>query len=686
MCIGENEPGGPRRCSGDMAARCERAAAAADAASRHVDALTAEQNYDSATLTALELQLKAANGETLSAAEQRLLADTFPAAEPTPTAGPDELADATGAHDRHQHYQQVDDARVAAAAGTPSDNLASYYERATSTERAQLADAADVAAAREDAAADQWDAAKSAGNVATMATAHDQLQDAYYDRLLADQQLRRYDDITAQYVAASTDTTPARWRESTLGDAELVTDAALGSSEWAEARQSGIRGDHIGALTGCADDTSPHTASSAKHATIDPVDGARLEALHRQLGAHTGRAGRAAAYERHLLADAAAEAAGSDDTDGVCAAPGVWRNRERPWQTCEVSGITVGDDNTPTGVVLARTIDPGHDTAAGLPPHLHAEALNSCDTTGLPQAHVYTMRDGDFSPTMHTVHADEPLSATKTPLTMPDARDKLAARWDTWQAEKNAPGSGRRNSGTFTWTKTPKSESGHAKNAATANALAAYRGISREQAHDMISTEVAAGAKPDDAVRGLYRSYNPAHDARRRYVVFDVETNSLSPGRGEIIQTGAVVMNGRGEVTERIDSLHGIDPRAARTISTGAVDIHKIDYPQVHGRPRFRDSAAHQRLNTLLADQDTTLVAHNATFEAQYLAAHGIAAPRVIDTMQLSRKFDHDSHGAKLADFTAAHGVDYIDAHNAYRDADMTARALLGFWRDQHPR
>ncbi|MDN5759256.1 MAG: 3'-5' exonuclease, partial [Tomitella sp.] len=544
-------------------------------------------------------------------------------------------------------------------------------------------DAAALAGA-EEAAVSQWDAAKNAGDIPAMASAHDQLQDAYYDRLLAARALHDYDDITAQYAAATAETPPDVWRENTIGTAELVTNAEPGSQAWAQARQSGIRGDHVGALAGCTDDTSPHTVSSAKHDTLDPADDTRLEQLRRQNSTHTGRAGRAAAYEQAVLADINSEALVDDTTDRFHTAPGVWRNRDRPWQTCEVSGITVGDDNTPTGVVLSRTVDRNLTPTDGLPPHLHAEALNACDTTGLATAHVYAIPEGELNPTRYTVHADEPLSGAKTPLTMPDARDTLESRWGAWQDEKANPAEQKRNAGTFTWVKSPKSETGHAKNAATANTLAAYRGLSRQQAHDMITTEIAGGATPDDAVRSLYRSYNPTQDPRRQYVVFDVETNSLSPGRGEIIQTGAVVMNGRGEVTERLDSLHGIDPRAARTINTGAVDVHGIDYAQVHGRPRFRDSAAHKRLHTLLADQDTTLVAHNASFEAQYLAAHGIAAPRIVDTMHLSRKFDHDSTGAKLADFTAAHGVDYADAHNAYRDADMTARALLGFWRDQH--
>ncbi|MDN5757603.1 MAG: hypothetical protein L0H59_03590, partial [Tomitella sp.] len=98
-----------------MAARCQRTAAAADTASRYVDALTAEQNYDTAELAALELQLKTATGANLSDAEQHRLTDTYPATEPTPVASADAIAAATGEPDRQQHWQQVAAARAGAA-------------------------------------------------------------------------------------------------------------------------------------------------------------------------------------------------------------------------------------------------------------------------------------------------------------------------------------------------------------------------------------------------------------------------------------------------------------------------------------------------------------------------------------------------------------------------------------------
>uniref|UniRef100_UPI001C4E219D hypothetical protein n=1 Tax=Rhodococcus qingshengii TaxID=334542 RepID=UPI001C4E219D len=73
MCIGANQPGGPRRCSADAAARCSRTGRAANHAAAYADALSAESVYDTEHLELLELQRKAVMGETLTAAEQAQL-------------------------------------------------------------------------------------------------------------------------------------------------------------------------------------------------------------------------------------------------------------------------------------------------------------------------------------------------------------------------------------------------------------------------------------------------------------------------------------------------------------------------------------------------------------------------------------------------------------------------------------
>ncbi|WP_420879124.1 exonuclease domain-containing protein [Rhodococcus sp. (in: high G+C Gram-positive bacteria)] len=738
MCIGANEPGGPRRCSADAASRSARTGAAATRAAAYADALSAECAFDAAHLELLELQRKAVMAEPMTEEERATLHAGTPT-EPAvlsseadyqvyaqqlrelgiePSSYSDYLATEHAAAQSYQEWADPDavDAQLLADAAAEqsfhewqADTVSGYYlrmeradavaaarahaaeldlnearnvldSRVNSPEHQQLIAARDAAHTAESAAEAQWNAVKDSGDIAAISAARDQLHDAYCDRLIADDDLGAYANESAQYAARVGALSPQpAYPGDRIGEAVHLGAPAPGSEAALTLRQEGIHGAHIGAAADIADPDSPHTASTAKLSTIGPISDGDIAAAERAHTQHTGRAGRAAAWEPATTADYAA--ANPDLT--VHATPGLWRHPDRPWQTTEITAVTSNNGTSPDGVLLVKTAAGTDGYGDDVPPHVRAEAANALDATGLNHADI-AVRIDDTTYRQYRIHRDEPLTGLREPATIADLHTKLDNRWQNWQVEKASPPQPTPNDGTFTWVKAPTSASGHAKNQAAAAELAAYRGISTSQAHDMISAEIAAGKPADAAIRGLYKSYNPAADTRRRFVVCDLETNSLSAGRGEIIQTGAVVMNGRGQVVERIDELHGIDPRAARTIGTGAEDVHHIRYDQIHGRPRFEQSRARQRLKSLLADPNTTFVAHNASFERRYLAANGVAAAKVIDTMQLSRRFDRTSTGARLADFTAAHGVEYRDAHNAYRDAHMTARALLGFWRDQH--
>lgn len=739
MCIGANQPGGPRRCSADAAARCNRTGRAATHAAAYADALSAESVYDTEHLELLELQRKAVMGETLTDAEQaQLRAGAQPPTSAIPDGSefgrdyaaeypkhrqdmidagfePSTLAEyassedaaeaayeewrddqfeeemqasyrewtadtASGYYLRRQRSDELDQAREHAATLDVDEARAVLDERAQSPEHQQLLKARDYTHAAEHDAERGWEAAKTSTDIKAVAAARDRLHDAHCDRLIADDDLNAYANESAQYAARVSElSTPPAYSCTTIGDSINIGTHVPGSEAELRSRQDGIPGTHIGAAAGVKDPNSPHTATSAKLSAINAVTDDDINRANHAHTQHTGREGRAAAWEHTTAADFAAANPGLS----VQSTPGIWRNSERPWQQTELTAVTSSDGNTPDGALIVKHATANDGYGADIPPHVRAEAANALDATGLKHADIAVNIDGRTY-RQYRIHADEPLTGLTQPATMPELREKLDNRWNSWQTEKTNPPQPAHNDGTFTWTKAPRAESGHAKNRATAAELAAYRGISTAQAHEMISAEVASGRSADDAVRSLYKSYNPAADTRRRFVVADIETNSLSAGRGEIIQTGAVVMNGQGKVVERIDELHGIDARTARTIGTGAKDVHRINYQDIHGKPPFAQSQAKTRLQELLSDPNTTMVAHNASFERQYFAANGVSADRVIDTMTLSRRFDHNSTGARLADFTAAHGVEYRDAHNAFKDAHMTARALLGFWRDQH--
>ena len=72
-------------------------------------------------------------------------------------------------------------------------------------------------------------------------------------------------------------------------------------------------------------------------------------------------------------------------------------------------------------------------------------------------------------------------------------------------------------------------------------------------------------------------------------------------------------------------------------ISIDAMSIHHITNRMVQGKPAFRGSDAHARLQSLVRNDDNVIVAHNAQFDVDMLNREGIYPPRVICTLKLAR-------------------------------------------------
>lgn len=95
------------------------------------------------------------------------------------------------------------------------------------------------------------------------------------------------------------------------------------------------------------------------------------------------------------------------------------------------------------------------------------------------------------------------------------------------------------------------------------------------------------------------------------WVVVDVETSGMTPAVDRVLSVAAVVMGDDGEVVEEFATLlnPGVDP--------GPVHVHGLTPALLAGKPRFPDVAA--ELDRVLDGR--TVVAHNAAFDASFLAA-----------------------------------------------------------------
>lgn len=158
------------------------------------------------------------------------------------------------------------------------------------------------------------------------------------------------------------------------------------------------------------------------------------------------------------------------------------------------------------------------------------------------------------------------------------------------------------------------------------------------------------------------------------WVVVDVETSGMRPSVDRMLSVAAVVIDDDGEVAREFTTLlnPGVDP--------GPVHVHGLTPALLAGKPRFADVA--EELARIL--EGRTVVAHNAAFDASFLAAEarraGLASPleRFLCTLDLAGRLHLSTTDLKLATLADHFGVEQRAAHDAHDDALVLAGVFSG--------
>ncbi|WP_370327208.1 exonuclease domain-containing protein [Euzebya sp.] len=153
------------------------------------------------------------------------------------------------------------------------------------------------------------------------------------------------------------------------------------------------------------------------------------------------------------------------------------------------------------------------------------------------------------------------------------------------------------------------------------------------------------------------------------FAVVDVETSSLSPRDGRVIEVGIVHVDGSGRVTDRWETL--VNP-GDRTV--GMTSIHGIEANWLAVAPSFEEVAGDivQRL------RGRVLVAHNAQFDFDFLEAEfkQIGVPlgdlQALCTMDVAMRLGLPG---KLSSAASLLGISY-QRHSAGDDAQVAATIL----------
>lgn len=163
-----------------------------------------------------------------------------------------------------------------------------------------------------------------------------------------------------------------------------------------------------------------------------------------------------------------------------------------------------------------------------------------------------------------------------------------------------------------------------------------------------------------------------------RYVIFDLETTSLNPRYGEIIEFGAVIVENR----KIIDTIQFFI-KPTKPISKFTSELTSITQEMLDQKSLF-DNQKDAIIKILDIFKDSTLVAHNASFDIGFINEKmdqynlGNLENQIIDTLSLAKFLFPISSSYRLEIVSKKLNVVY-DASIAHR-ADYDAKVLYQVW------
>ena len=165
-------------------------------------------------------------------------------------------------------------------------------------------------------------------------------------------------------------------------------------------------------------------------------------------------------------------------------------------------------------------------------------------------------------------------------------------------------------------------------------------------------------------------------DAKRELVVVDVETTGTDPKMTDLVEIGAVKIQGT-KIVDRWSTF--VNP--GRPIVGN--QMHGITDKDVKGAPSPKDAAA--QLMKFVGD--ARIVGHNVGFDLGFIeAAAGdgfrFAPGSYLDTLVIAREGYPGADSYKLPDLARFFGIELTQSHRALPDAEATAGLLLWFAND----
>ena len=176
---------------------------------------------------------------------------------------------------------------------------------------------------------------------------------------------------------------------------------------------------------------------------------------------------------------------------------------------------------------------------------------------------------------------------------------------------------------------------------------------------------------------GIIQNVKDALIKTENYIIFDLETTSLNPRMGEIIEFGAVEIE-KGVVKKT----HQFFIKAKQPISSFTTELTGISQKMID-EAKLNEAEAIKKIVEIF--QDKTLVAHNATFDISFinekLFQYGFEhlKNQIVDTLALAKYLLENSQNYRLETVSKKMGIfyDHSIAHRADYDAGILQKVWL---------
>lgn len=441
----------------------------------------------------------------------------------------------------------------------------------------------------------------------------------------------------------------------TLGNCHKTVSFASGTREWLEQRQKGLGGSDIGAILKVGD--RAYVQSNYERvlkSKIEPISDEQVAAQALNNSEFKGALGRGNAWEEAIFrrfAENHPELTVMHNKDS-------WQSNDVEYGFANLDGLICDKDGTPIEVLEIKTSSEAEAWENGVPPGYRAQALWYMRHFGLKRARFAVMID-DHDYREYIVEPEEGEL---------ERNDRAAANF--WEIVK---------SGVMPEKSASRAMKGFPKDKKKVDQYlieaAAYR---QEDPADTAKRfkELYATGSFENAIEKLYREHDPSTRTKNT-VSIDLETTSVSPETGRIIEIGMTERDAHGNVVDTFEALFSIPEEILDIRGTGMVDVHQIKPDDIRDKLPFEHPDVQKRVLSML--EDSVLLAHNAGFEDRFLIQNldGYAEMDIpiVDSVKLSKMFVPETPNNKLETLAPAMGVPYTNGHRALHDAEVNADA-----------